>query len=142
MDALEFQAWQRKMAAERSRGQFFKSLYQADDTPIVGEDLSMLKVCFSSGTSLALLWKGCSAKHPSSPPDIINPLLPAGSSRGACNPRLAAGAVQRSALALVCISDGGAAFRSDHRCTQRTAFVAADCALCAPRNHVWCHYGG
>ncbi len=43
-DALEFQAWQRKMAAERSRGQFFKSLYQADETPIVGEDLSMLKV--------------------------------------------------------------------------------------------------
>lgn len=32
------------MAEQRNQGQFFKSLYRADTTPIVGEDVSKLKV--------------------------------------------------------------------------------------------------
>lgn len=44
-DALEFHEWQQRMAEQRNQGQFFKSLYRADTTPIVGEDVSQIKVC-------------------------------------------------------------------------------------------------
>jgi hypothetical protein len=66
-DKENFEQWEQKMARERSRGQFFQSLYQTDKKRPVGSDSADLQVSSSRLTmvSTSVHWQGhlLSSRH-------------------------------------------------------------------------------
>lgn len=101
------------MAQQRNEGQFFKSLYRADNTPIIGEDVSQLKVLMAVGFCCYVCTHTC-----------VHTICPLGAGRRACTGRAPGGIVIRASDVAVWFFDGRFADGGSSGCSERAAILA------------------